>query len=133
MVSDEELIAAAAAVRLNGYAPYSGFLVGAAVLTDTGKVYVGCNVENASYPLTVCAERTAIGSAVSAGEKRIVRVAVITDTNPPASPCGACRQVIYEMGKDAVVLVASVAGHLHDTTIGELLPEGFDGSVLRRG
>ncbi len=132
MVTDEALIEAARAVRLNAYAPYSHFKVGAAVLTDTGRVYVGCNVENASFPLTVCAERTAIGSAVAAGETRIVKVAVITDTEPPASPCGACRQVIFEMGTEAAVIVASLNGHRHDTTIRALLPEGFDGSVLRR-
>lgn len=131
-MTDEALIEAARAVRLNAYAPYSHFKVGAAVLTDTGRVYVGCNVENASFPLTVCAERTAIGSAVAAGETRIVKVAVITDTEPPASPCGACRQVIFEMGTEAAVIVASLNGHRHDTTIRALLPEGFDGSVLRR-
>lgn len=131
-MTDEALIEAARAVRLNAYAPYSRFKVGAAVLGESGRVYVGCNVENASFPLTVCAERTAIGSAVAAGEKRILKVAVITDTEPPASPCGACRQVIFEMGTEAAVIVASLKGHRHDTTIRALLPEGFDGSVLRR-
>ena len=132
MVTDAELIAAAAAARENAYAPYSRFKVGAAVLTDSGRIYAGCNVENASFPLTVCAERTAIGTAVAAGEWRIVKIAVITDTSPPASPCGACRQVIFELGSEADVIVASVGGHRHDTTIRALLPEGFDGSILRR-
>jgi cytidine deaminase len=133
MVTDAELIEAARAVRLNAYSPYSGFAVGAAVLAASGRVYVGCNVENASFPLTVCAERTAIGSAVAAGETRILKVAVITDTEPPASPCGACRQVIFELGSDAAVIVASLNSHRHDTTIRALLPEGFDGAVLRKG
>jgi cytidine deaminase len=89
-------------------------------------------VENASFPLCVCAERTAIGTAVAAGETRIVRVVVVTDTSPPASPCGACRQVIFELGSDASVLVASTTGERHETTIRALLPEGFDGGALRR-
>lgn len=132
MVSDAELIELAARVRDNAYAPYSKFKVGAALIAGSGKVYVGCNVENASYPLTVCAERTAIGSAIAAGETTLVRIAVIADCDPPASPCGGCRQVIYEFGPDAVVVIASTAGHIHTTDIRTLLPDGFDGAALRR-
>lgn len=132
-MTDDELYRLAADVRERAYAPYSKFKVGAAVVAASGKVYVGCNVENASYPLCVCAERTAIGTAVAAGESRIVKVLVVTDTDPPASPCGACRQVIWEFGPDAAVVVAGVSGHRHTTTIRALLPEGFDGVVLREG
>lgn len=132
-MTDDELVRRALAVRERAYAPYSKFKVGAAVVAGSGAVYVGCNVENASYPLCVCAERTAIGTAVAAGESRIDRVVVITDTDPPASPCGACRQVIFEFGPAAEVVVASVSGHRHTTTIRALLPEGFDGGVLREG
>ena len=131
-MTDAELVAAAAAVREHAYAPYSGFKVGAALIAGSGKLYVGCNVENASYPLCVCAERTAIGTAVAAGETRIVRMAVITDTEPPASPCGGCRQVIWEFGPDAEVIVASVGGLVQVTSIRTLLPSGFDGSALLR-
>ncbi|MSQ02980.1 MAG: cytidine deaminase [Myxococcales bacterium] len=131
-MTDAELVAHAAAVRGHAYAPYSGFKVGAALIAGSGAVYVGCNVENASYPLCVCAERTAIGTAVAAGETRIVRIAVVTDTEPPASPCGGCRQVIWEFGPDAEVIVASVSGLAQVTSIRALLPAGFDGSALRR-
>ncbi len=132
MVSDAELIALAALARENAYAPYSKFKVGAALVAGSGKVYVGCNVENASYPLTVCAERTAIGTAVAAGETTLLRIAVIADADPPASPCGGCRQVIYEFGPNAVVVIASTEGHVHTTDIRTLLPDGFDGAALRR-
>ncbi len=132
VVADAELIALAAAARERAYAPYSKFKVGAAVVAGSGKVYVGCNVENASYPLTVCAERTAIGTAVAAGETEILRVVVIADSEPPASPCGGCRQVIFEFGANAVVVIASTAGHVHVTDIRTLLPDGFDGASLRR-
>ncbi len=128
---DDALVAAALAVREHAWAPYSRFAVGAAVVAESGRVYVGCNVENASYPLCVCAERTAIGTAVAAGERRIVKVVVVTDTDPPASPCGACRQVIWEFGPDAQIVVASTNGSRHVTHIRALLPEGFDGAALR--
>lgn len=131
-MTDAELLRLAAEVRERAYAPYSKFKVGAAVIGRSGAVYVGCNVENASYPLCVCAERTAIGTAVAAGESGIVRIAVITDSAPPASPCGACRQVIWEFGQDCGVVVAGTNGIVHVTHIRDLLPEGFDGASLRR-
>lgn len=109
------------------YAPYSKFPVGAAVLTCTGRVYAGCNVENASYGLCNCAERTAIFNAVAAGEKnlRLRCVVVFTPTAEPAAPCGACRQVIHEFGPD-VRIVSFCAGRTRlDTTIRELLPAAF--------
>ncbi len=131
-MSDEELLRLASEVRERAYAPYSRFKVGAAVVGASGAVYVGCNVENASYPLCVCAERTAIGTAIAAGERAISRVVVITDSSPPASPCGGCRQVIWEFGPEAEVVVAGVNGEQHTTTIRALLPQGFDGVSLRR-
>lgn len=109
------------------HAPYSNFHVGAAILTAKGKIYCGCNVENASYGMTNCAERTAIFSAVAdAGPKLEIRaVAVTNDHGVPCSPCGACRQVIYEFGPDAVVYFQGKDGTPKEAHITELLPEGF--------
>ena len=109
------------------YAPYSKFLVGAAILTELGEVFTGCNVENASYGLTMCAERTAIFSAVAhsgAENVRIRAIAVTTPEDVACSPCGACRQVIWEFGPNAVVLFRSQEGW-KETPIRDLLPEGF--------
>lgn len=132
MVTDLALLDAATQARLHAYAPYSKFMVGAAVLAASGKVYTGCNVECASYPLTCCAERVAIYNAVSCGETAILGVAVITDTDPAAGPCGACRQVIVEFGPEAFVVIGSTTGATRRTTIADLLPEFFDGARLRR-
>ena len=117
---------AAKAAMKNAYAPYSKFRVGAAVLTSTGKIFTGCNVENASYGMTNCAERTAIFSAVAAnGPKLEIRaVAVINDRGVPSSPCGACRQVIYEFGPEAIIFFPGAKGW-KQAHITELLPEGF--------
>jgi cytidine deaminase len=123
---DERLLRAARKVMKHAHAPYSNFRVGAALLTTKGEVFVGCNVENASYGLTNCAERTAIFSAVAElGPKMEIRsIAVVNDQGVPCSPCGACRQVIYEFGPDATVLFPGkkVWKKSHIT---ELLPEGF--------
>jgi len=110
----------------NAYAPYSHFRVGAAILTSKGKVFLGCNVENASYGMTNCAERTAIFAAISAmGPKTEVRaVAVVNDHGVPCSPCGACRQVIYEFGPEAVVYFQGKR-RWQESPITDLLPEGF--------
>jgi cytidine deaminase len=110
----------------NAYAPYSKFRVGAALLTTSGKVFSGCNVENASYGMTNCAERTAIFSAVAQlGPKlEVSAVAVVNDHGVPCSPCGACRQVIYEFGPDATVFFQGAKGE-QQAHITELLPEGF--------
>jgi cytidine deaminase len=110
----------------NAHAPYSHFKVGAALLTAESKLFSGCNVENASYAMTNCAERTAIFSAVAAaGPKIEIRaIAVVNNQDVPCSPCGACRQVIYEFGPDAVVLFKSARGWT-ESHITELLPEGF--------
>lgn len=122
----ERLLRAARRAMKNAYAPYSNFRVGAAILTASGKIYLGCNVENASYGMTNCAERTAIFAAVAdAGPKiEIVAVAVTNDQGVPCSPCGACRQVIYEFGPEADIWFQSADGW-KQSAIRELLPEGF--------
>ena len=109
-MSDADLIAAATAVREKAFAPYSRFRVGAAVRGASGRIHAGCNVESASFGLTCCAERVAVFKAVSEGETAIEAVAIVTDVSPPAAPCGACRQVLYEFGPDAVVVRAELAG-----------------------
>jgi cytidine deaminase len=126
----EQLIKAAAKAREAAYAPYSHFQVGAAALTDNGILYTGCNIENASYGLTVCAERTAIFSAIAAGEKRIAAVAVIADTPEPTAPCGACRQVMAEFGVEDVIM-ANTKGEICKLKLRELLPYSFSGSDIR--
>jgi cytidine deaminase len=119
-----KLLAAARAVRARAHAPYSKFRVGAAVLDERGRIHVGCNVENASFGLTVCAERNAVAAAVAAGAQRIRAVAVCTATG--ATPCGACRQVIAERGAaTTAILIARPAGAARATTLGALLPEAF--------
>ena len=123
---------AARAAAGAAYSPYSNFRVGAAVLTGSGKIFAGCNVENASYGLCNCAERTAIFSAVAAGERRIRAVAVHTATPAPTLPCGACRQVINEFGPDALVISTCASAVRHETTLPELLPRAFGpGDLLK--
>ncbi|HET6284548.1 MAG TPA: cytidine deaminase [Polyangia bacterium] len=120
------LLKAARAVRRRAFAPYSGFAVGAAVLDQAGRIHVGCNVENASYGLTVCAERNAVAAAVAAGARSIRAVAVITAAAPAASPCGACRQVLAEFGAaDTPVLLAGPRGPAREHSLGALLPQSF--------
>jgi cytidine deaminase len=125
-VRDEAaLVAAARAARRRAYAPYSRFRVGAAVRAG-GVVHAGCNVENASYGLTVCAERNAVGAAALAGARRIEAVAVASGTSPPTPPCGACLQVLAELGApETPVLLAGPRGAPLRTTLGELLPRAF--------
>lgn len=125
-MTDAELIAQAQQARERAYAPYSSFPVGAALLGRSGRVYTGCNVENAAYPLVTCAERTAVTKAVSEGEREFQAIAVVTDTG--ATPCGACRQILREFSGpegDLRVLVADTDGNVRTFTIAELLPEGF--------
>ncbi len=125
-MTDAELIAQAQQARERAYAPYSNFPVGAALLGRSGRVYTGCNVENAAYPLVTCAERTAVTKAVSEGEREFQAIAVVTDTG--ATPCGACRQILREFSGpegDLRVLVADTDGNVRTFTIAELLPEGF--------
>ena len=123
-VSVDTLLAAARRVRDHAYAPYSGFLVGAALETESGNVHVGANVENASYGATVCAERAAVAGMIAAGERRIKRIAVYTEGSAPAMPCGMCRQVLSEFGLGASVIVGGPGGS-RTTTLAALLPEPF--------
>ena len=123
---DDALVEAARAARDRAYAPYSRYHVGAAVRADNGKIYRGANVENASYGLSVCAERNAVAAAVAAGAAAVRAVAVVTPTRPPGSPCGACRQVLAELGAPRTrVLLASPTGSPQSTTLGKLLPRAF--------
>jgi len=117
---------AAAQARARAYVPYSRFAVGAAVLGEDGRVYAGANVENASYGLTVCAERVAIYSAVGAGSRRLYALAVVTGAPEPAPPCGACCQVLAEFAnQDAPIVLANVQGQARVTSLAELLPQPF--------
>ena len=128
----DALVTAATAARENAHAPYSRFAVGAAVLTDDGRVFTGCNVENVSYGLTVCAERVAVFSAVAAGAKRIAAIAVVTGSR--GSACGACRQVLAEFADpDMPLHIASPDGERRDRLLGDLLPESFTPDDLARG
>jgi cytidine deaminase len=124
------LIAAARLAAKAAYAPYSKFRVGAAVLTRSGRIHTGCNVENASYGLSNCAERTAIFKAVADGRREIVAVAVYTPTRQPTPPCGACRQVINEFGPRAVILCTCNSRVRLETTLDQLLPGAFGSKQL---
>lgn len=121
----EALIESARAVRDRAYAPYSNFKVGAAVMSETGKIYVGCNVENASFGATLCAERAAIARMIASGEQRLLTVAVFTDRAEPAMPCGTCRQVIEEFGHGADIIATNGRRTLR-TTADALLPDAFN-------
>ncbi|HNS51367.1 MAG TPA: cytidine deaminase [Anaerolineae bacterium] len=130
-MTDEELVERARHAREAAYVPYSRFKVGAALLGASGRVYTGCNVENASYPLTTCAERTAVVKAVSEGESTFVAMAVVTANG--ATPCGSCRQILREFcdtEDELRVIVADTDGHTRTFTLGQLLPEGFSPSQL---
>ncbi len=123
-MDDKELLQLALAARKNAYCPYSKFPVGAALLCTDGSVYTGVNVENASYGLTMCAERVAIFKAISEGKRDFVKLAVVCDANR-CSPCGACRQVIYEHAPEIEILMGTPDGKFERTTIKELLPNAF--------
>ncbi len=120
------LIQAAWQARESAYAPYSGFQVGAAVETAKGHIYGGCNIENVSYGLTNCAERTAMFNAIANGESNLVRMVVCADTPEPIAPCGACRQVMVELGPEMEVLLINKAGKQICTTVANLMPYSFD-------
>lgn len=121
----EQLLAAARAVRERAYVPYSGFRVGAALLTAGGDIVAGCNVENASYGATICAERVALGTAVAAGHRDFRALAVVTDGDEPATPCGICRQSLVEFAPNMPVILANLQGRRQVTTAAELLPGAF--------
>ena len=121
----QQLVVHAREVRKNAYAPASRFLVGAAVLADDGRIFVGCNVENASYGLTICAERAAVCAAVAAGARAVHAVAVATDLERAARPCGACRQVLAEFGPDMQVVLAGRGEPVESMPLSQLLPDPF--------
>lgn len=122
-MTPEQLVQHALEARRRAYAPYSNYFVGAAVLADDGAVFPGCNVENAAYPSTICAERVALTSAIANGSRRFTAIAVATSNG--GSPCGACRQVMAELGLDMTVYIADEHGNFRTTTVRELLPEYF--------
>jgi cytidine deaminase len=117
-------------VRENACAGYSHYKVGAALLASSGKVYTGCNVENATYGLTVCAERVALWKALSEGERTFTQIAVVTSSEPPASPCGACRQLLWEYCGDIEVILANLHGFRKTLDLAEIFPRPFDQSFL---
>jgi cytidine deaminase len=130
-VNIELLIKEAEAAREKAYTPYSKFNVGAALLTNDGKIYRGCNIENAAYSMTNCAERTAIFKAISEGDKEFAAIAVVADTKRPVPPCGACRQVLLELcPKDMKVILTNLNGDIEQVTVHELLPGGFSAEDL---
>ncbi|MEK6287992.1 MAG: cytidine deaminase [Acidobacteriota bacterium] len=131
MISDDELIAQARDARRWAHAPYSNFNVGAALLSSDGRVFTGCNVENSTYGLSMCAERVAIFKAISEGASEISRVAVVTDHEHIAPPCGCCRQMIWEFSGDKTeVILANLSGDVRRYGIRDLLPEAFDARYL---
>ncbi len=126
----QNLLRTAIEARLRAYAPHSEFLVGAAVLTRSGKIFPGCNIENSSYGATVCAEQVALLQAYAHGERDITRLLIVTDTSPPTPPCGICRQIIHELAGDAEIMLANLSGEKRCFRIAELLPEAFHKGFL---
>lgn len=127
-LKEESLLAAAAAARIRAYAPYSGFAVGAALLSADGSISTGANIENASFGLTVCAERNAVWAAVHAGRREFSAMAVVADCSPPPAPCGACRQVLWEMAGDIRIITGNLQGETSRRGLSQLLPEPFSGT-----
>jgi cytidine deaminase len=125
------LVQAAAAARLNAFAPFSKFPVGAAMEAADGTIFTGCNVESASYGLTMCAERVAILKGASEGHRRFLRIAIVTDSEILTPPCGACRQLLWEFAPDAEVILANLQGREKRYTLRELLPVAFDAQQLK--
>ena len=128
--SETELVAAAREARLRAIAPYSQFLVGAALRLADGRIVTGCNVENASYGLTVCAERVALLKALSEGDRNFTMIAVVADTADPTPPCGPCRQLLWEYCGDIPVVLANLDAIKAHHTLAQLLPHAFDGRLL---
>jgi cytidine deaminase len=122
---------AAKAARLRSVAPFSQFMVGAAVRTGNGKIYTGCNIESASYGLTVCAERVAIWKALSEGETSFTELSVVADTENLTPPCGTCRQIIWEFCRNATIKLINLRGQSEVISIGDLLPRAFDARFLK--
>lgn len=131
--TEDSLVDAALRARLRAYAPYSQFLVGAALLADDGTVVDGCNVENASYGLCICAERTAISAAVSQGHLGVTAIAIATGSSPPSPPCGMCRQVLAEFSADAAIILVNPAGARVRTSLKKIFPGTFTKALLEKG
>ena len=131
MNESDNLMEAATAARLRSLAPFSNFKVGAALKTKAGKVFTGCNVESASYGLTVCAERVAIWKALSEGERDFTDLVVVADTETLTPPCGTCRQIIWEFAKHATIVLANLRGQREEVHILDLLPRAFDARFLK--
>jgi len=129
--SENQLVEAAMKARLRSVAPFSNFMVGAALQTEAGKVFTGCNVESASYGLTVCAERVAIWKALSEGERHFTDLVIVADTESLTPPCGTCRQIIWEFAKHATIVLANLRGRREEVSISQLLPRAFDARFLK--
>lgn len=128
-MTTENLIQTATEARENAYAPYSNYKVGSAVESKDGQIFTGCNVESSSYGLTICAERAAICSAVSAGHRKFKSIALVTEAG--ATPCGACRQFIWDICGDIIVIIADTSGNIRQIKMTDLLPDAFDESKLK--
>ena len=126
-MDEKELLNEARVVRERAHAPYSRFAVGAALLTKGGRVFTGCNVENISFGLTICAERNAVFAAVAAGEREFAKIAIVADSKTPVTPCGACRQVLAEFSGDLEIWCANLEGETFQSTLAELLPRAREG------
>lgn len=131
--TEDRLVDAALGARLRAYAPYSRFLVGAALLADDGTIVEGCNVENASYGLCICAERTAIAAAVAQGHRGVQAIAVATGSTPPSPPCGMCRQFLAEFSTDAAIILVNPDGARVRTSLKKVFPGTFTKALLEQG
>lgn len=130
-MTDIELLKESASIASNAYAPYSQFRVGAALVGRDGRIFHGCNVENVSYGLTICAERSAIASAIAAGCREFTKIVIVADTDEPVSPCGACRQVLAEFNPDMEVILGNFHGKIVRYNLSELLPRPATGILNR--
>jgi len=126
------LLQAARQARLHAHAPFSHFLVGAALETADGQIITGCNVENATYGLTICAERVAVFKAISEGHRQFTRIAIVADTQAPTPPCGACRQILWEFGGDLEIILGNLERETGCYRLSQLLPLPFDAGLLAR-
>jgi cytidine deaminase len=127
---EDRLVAAATIARQQAHAPYSGFRVGAAAEDERGRIHIGCNIENASYGLTMCAERLAVYKAISEGAQRLTRVAVVADTDHLTPPCGACRQILWEFCAAAEITLANLNGKQESMSVRDIFPKPFDASFI---
>jgi cytidine deaminase len=130
-LNGDYLVEAASEARERSHAPFSKFRVGAAVETADGRIFTGCNIESASFGLTVCAERVAVWKAISEGETRFKRIAIVADTEQLTPPCGTCRQIIWEFCRDATVTLANLRGDMETDEVSDLLPRAFDARFLK--